>query len=559
MRSLLGRILARRWRLPPAQTRKVVRERDLRIEMDDGAVLLADRWVAEEARAQPQPTVLVRSCYGRRRFFGLLHGRLLAERGMQVVIQSVRGTFGSEGTFNPFDERADGLATLRWLRRQPWHAGPIGMTGESYLGLVQWAVAADAGEDLAALSIHASASQFHGQSFPGGSMSLETSAQWLVMIASQERRPAPLPMLGRLWRLRSMLSSPSLSELDRRVTGGEVAWFREALSARLREDAYWVERDFSAGVADVTAQVQMVTGWYDSFLPWQLEDFAALQGAGRPRQLIIGPWSHSQEGLTAAGVREGLAWLRGHLRDDPRLIEPATVRLFVTGERTGGGWRDFERWPPAESAPRQLWIVGEDRLAWEAPPAGSGGSRGYRYDPSDPTPSLGGPIMITSKPVRDNRALEKRADVLTFTTAPLDEVVEAIGPVRVQLWVRGSEPHFDLFARVCDVDPAGVSRNVCDALASVAPGRFEQSEADGSWQVEFDLWPIAHRFAAGNRIRLQVSSGAHPRYVRNPGTGADPLTAEHPRAVDVEVLYGPERSSSLHLPATTPWRTTRGL
>ena len=80
---------------------------------------------------------------------------MLAERGLQVVIQSVRGTFGSSGTFNPFDERADGLATLRWLRRQPWHAGPIGMTGESYLGLTQWAVAADAGDDLAALSIHA--------------------------------------------------------------------------------------------------------------------------------------------------------------------------------------------------------------------------------------------------------------------------------------------------------------------------------------------------------------------------------------------------------------------
>jgi predicted acyl esterase len=96
--SLLGKILARRWRLPHAQTRKVVRERDLRIEMGDGAVLLADRWVARAAHAQPQPTVLVRSCYGRRGIFGVLHGRLLAERGLQVVIQSVRGTFGSEGT-----------------------------------------------------------------------------------------------------------------------------------------------------------------------------------------------------------------------------------------------------------------------------------------------------------------------------------------------------------------------------------------------------------------------------------------------------------------------------
>ena len=85
-------ILARRWRLPPGQTRAVVRQRDLRVPMDDGAVLLADRWVAEAASEQPRPTVLVRSCYGRGQFFGVLHGRLLAERGLQVVIQSVRGS-----------------------------------------------------------------------------------------------------------------------------------------------------------------------------------------------------------------------------------------------------------------------------------------------------------------------------------------------------------------------------------------------------------------------------------------------------------------------------------
>lgn len=546
--SLLSVILARRWDLPRAQTRAVVRDQGLRAEMDDGAVLIADRWVAAAARYRPQPTVLVRSCYGRGGFFGLLHGRLLAERGLQVVIQSVRGTFGSEGTFNPFDERADGLATLRWLRSQPWHEGPIGMTGESYLGLVQWAVAADAEDDLTALAIQGSASQFHGQSYPGGSMSLETSMQWLVMIASQERRCAPLPMAIGLRRLHSLLSKASLDNLDRRLTGGEVAWFREARSSPEREDAYWVQRDFSAGVPKVKATVQSITGWHDSFAPWQLEDFVSLQEADRPRQLIIGPWTHTAEGLPAAGVREGIAWLRGHLLGDTRLIDPATVRLFVTGEKIGDGWREFPRWPPEESVERGLWMVGDGHLDWEPP--GTGGSSRYRYDPAHPTPSVGGPVMLTSKPVRDNRRLEARSDVITFTTDPLECAVEAIGPVRVELWARASEPHFDLFARVCDVDRRGVSRNVCDALASVAPGRFERADDDGAWRVPFELWPVAHRFAAGNRIRLQISSGAHPRYVRNPGTGEDPLEARTKRPVDVELVYGPQRPSSLVLPIT---------
>jgi putative CocE/NonD family hydrolase len=543
--NLLAEILARRWHLPRAQTNAVVRERDLPVEMDDGAVLLADRYVAEATRGEPQPTVLIRSCYGRAGFFGLLHGRLLAERGLQVVIQSVRGTFGSEGTFNPFDERADGLATLAWLRRQPWHTGSIGMTGQSYLGLVQWAVAADAGEDLAALVIQGSASQFHGQSFPGGSMAIETSAQWMVMVALQERWVVPLPMFVGLARLRRRLSGSSLENLDELLTGGEVAWFREARANPQRESDYWVQRDFSAGVPEVKARVQMITGWQDSFTPWQLEDYAALQEAERSPQLIIGPWTHQEEGLAAAGVREELAWLRGNLLGDPRLIDPATVRLFVTGE--GGAWREFDRWPPSGYTERPLWIVDDEGLGWR-PPAANGGRR-YRYDPADPTPSVGGPIMATLKPVLDNRRLEARADVVTFTAPPLEATLEAIGPVRVELWARASEPYFDLFARMCDVDSRGRSLNVCDALASVAPGRFEQSEDDGAWRVQFDLWPIAHRFAEGHRIRLQVSSGAHPRYVRNPGTGEDPLTASRLQAVDVEILYGPQHPSALVLPA----------
>src|SRR6202161_2226776 len=112
-------------RLPRAQTLDVVRVPDLRTAADDGAVLLSDRWVARGEAERPQPTVLVRSPYGRRQLVGMLFGRLLAERGLQVVIQSVRGTFGSGGEFSPFDEHDDGLATVRWLAGQPWHDGRI--------------------------------------------------------------------------------------------------------------------------------------------------------------------------------------------------------------------------------------------------------------------------------------------------------------------------------------------------------------------------------------------------------------------------------------------------
>ena len=160
-------------------------------------------------------------------------------------------------------------------------------------------------------------------------------------------------------------------------------------------------------------------------------------------------------------------------------------------------------------------------------------------------------MLLSREAVVDNRELEARPDVLTYTTAPLDAALEAIGPVSVELYVRSSGPNFDVFARVCDVDIKDASWNVCDALARVAPGRFELVD-ESLWRVELELWPCAHRFAAGHRIRLQVSSGAHPRYARNPGTGEDPYRVTRLQGVDIEVLHGSEHPSALVLSVMPP-------
>lgn len=114
------------------------------------------------------------------------------------------------------------------------------------------------------------------------------------------------------------------------------------------------------------------------------------------------------------------------------------------------------------------------------------------------------------------------------------------------IYVRSSVAHFDVFVRVCDVDRQGVSRNVCDALAPVTPQSCEH-RSDGTVRVAFSLWPTAHRFAAGHRIRVQVSSGAHPRYARNPGTGEPLATATRLVAAHQEVFNGPEQPSAVSL------------
>jgi putative CocE/NonD family hydrolase len=145
-------------------------------------------------------------------------------------------------------------------------------------------------------------------------------------------------------------------------------------------------------------------------------------------------------------------------------------------------------------------------------------------------------MMLEQRPVRDNRPLEARADVLTFTTDPLDADLDALGPVHADIRFRSSRGDTDVFVRVCDVQPDGASLNVCDGLIRLTPDQ-PPCDADGIAAVRFELWPTAHRFHAGHRLRVQVSSGAHPRYARNPGTGEDPIHATRLLAADQEVFH----------------------
>jgi hypothetical protein len=539
--SIASEIVGRLMRLPAPQTREVVVERDLEVPMDDGVVLLADRWAPRGQTGLP--TLLVRSPYGRSGPFGVLYGRLFAERGFQVVIQSVRGTFGSGGVFNPFDERADGLATIAWLERQPWHTpGRLGMTGPSYLGLTQWAVASEANGSIGALTPQVTASQFHGQAYAGGGVSLDSALSWLLILGLQERRLGlariPIALRRRLPALRDHLP---LGEMDELLGFHGAAYFGDWLEHSAADDPYWAQRDNSAGIGDVEAPVQLVGGWYDIFLPWLLEDYAGLKNAGRDPQLIVGPWAHTSPGLAVRGTREALGWLRAHLLGDDRLISDAPVRIRVTG---ADEWRDLTDWPPPGAQPRRLHLQPGGRLDDAAPPESPPDV--YTYDPRDPTPALGGPALMEVQPVADNRVLEARPDVVTYTTAPLPDDLEAIGPVEADVYVRSSSGFFDVFVRVCDVHPDERSLNVCDALVRVTPDDFEHGP-DGSTRVRFPLWPTAHRFGAGHRIRVQVSSGAHPRYARNPGTGEPPATATRLVNSEQGVLHDPAHPSAVTL------------
>jgi hypothetical protein len=131
--------------------------------------------------------------------------------------------------------------------------------------------------------------------------------------------------------------------------------------------------------------------------------------------------------------------------------------------------------------------------------------------------------------------------VLTYTTAVLDQDTEVIGEVSAEIWFRSSRPFADVFVRLCDVNPRGRSFNICDGLVSL-------TGADELSCATVQLWPTAYRFKRGHRIRIQVSSGAFPRYARNPGTGEPLATATTLVAADQSLYHDPAHPSAVILP-----------
>jgi len=537
--------MARAFRLPPPRSRAVGVERDMAVPMDDGVELLADLYTP--AGRGPHPTVLVRSPYGRAGVLGVLFGRLFAERGYRAMVQSTRGTFGSGGDFRPdFPERADGLATIRWIERQPWFDGRLAMNGPSYLGAVQWAVADEAGPSLRALCSHVTYSAINQYRYYGGSFALGDLLDWSTMIAQQETtrfRWAQTVLATRQRKLNRVINRLPVVELDEQVTGRPVDFWREMVEHASCDDPIWAPIDYSARVPAVSAQVLQVTGWYDIFLPIQLGDHRALVAAGHEPRLVIGPWTHAASPNAGAQTLESLRWLDRHLGPDGPSTDPdlRPVRIFVTGAEE---WRDVECWPPPGHAPQRWHLQAGGRLDPTAAPASDPDT--YTYDPADPTPSIGGNVMGRSGGRRDQARTERRGDVLVYTSDALTNAVEVAGDVAAEVHVGSDCEHFDVFVRLCDVDPKGRSVNVCDGLQRVAPP--QSPPAGGTSAVSVALWPTAHRFEAGHRIRVQVASAAHPRFARNLGTGEPLASGTTTRPARITVHHDPDHPSAVTLP-----------
>ena len=507
---LLDRLVAPVLKLPRAT--HGVRRVQTQVPTRDGEQLMTDVYlpVGDLAKA----TVLIRSPYGRGFPLDVSQVRPLAARGYQVVVQSCRGRSGSTGSFEPMvNEGADGQDTVSWLREQPWFTGRLATVGGSYLGFAQWALLVEPPPELAACVVVVGPHDFAAGIYGSGAFALGDFFGWSEAMTAPEGE-SPVKQARRMSAARkrdgAALNALPLPTAGEALLGGKAPWFPQWAEHDDLDDPFWSAYRLGAALESTSVPTLLVGGWYDGFLDQTLEQHAVLTSREVPVELTIGPWRHFDTVTKAAAevTRETLTFLDRRLAPagDTKPLPP--VRTYVTG---AGEWRRGDRWPSA-TTDVELFLA---RGALTPGPSDDGATT-FTFDPADPTPSVGGRVLDPhGAGPREQKQLLSRADVVSFHGEPLAEPWEICGRPEVALSISVSNPHADVFVRLCEVDRKGRTTNLADGFLRLDPS----ADADQVQHIVMELDPCHHQVAKGHRLLLLIAGGAHPRYARNLGTG----------------------------------------
>jgi putative CocE/NonD family hydrolase len=508
------------------------------IPMRDGVRLSANVFLPSENA--PLPAILVRTPYGKGSSL-IPNYQAFVDRGYAVVVEDVRGTHDSEGAFEPLtQEPADGSDTIDWIARQRWSNGKVGMIGGSYLGIAQWKAALTGNPHLKAIFPVVSGDDDYLDRFysTGGALKLGHRLEWL---AENRKAPGYEPEFNRfIWHL-------PLWSADVAATGRPDTEWSQAIE-HPAYDSFWQAISTRAQLDKIRVPVFAVGGWYDNYAESDLDAYVLLRRSSGLNHILIGPWPHNMSSKFADADygsessvpvrRLQLQWFGQWLggKDSP-LVSAPPVKIFVMGANR---WREDREWPPASARPKILYLesrgqantlTGDGSLQNSAPRREASDS--YIYDPRDPVPTRGGAVCCNPRvfpwgPL-DQRTVEKRQDVLVYTTAPLESGLEVIGPVKAVIYVASSAKDTDFTAKLVDVFPDGAARILSDGILRL---RYRHSLAklvlanpSTIYQVTIDAGVTANYFPVGHRLRLEVSSSNFPRFDRNPNTGG-PIASE---------------------------------
>lgn len=537
------------------------------VAMRDGIRLATDIYLPQ--CGDSFPVVLNRTPYGKAGI-GQWAIELLLAGGYALCVQDTRGRYESEGTFAPFaNEAADGADTLAWVKAQIWCSGRIAGYGMSYHGYTQYAMALDHG-NLSALTPVFGSLALDQVLYRGGVFCL-SFLQWALVSHGRTVRDAGGFDLAHIAR-----HMPAIEAADAAL-GERVEFYREWRS-HPPGDGYWDRLTGGpSGLERIGAPALVVAGWYDMFAVAQLDDFERLrrhpnEAVRRGSKLLVGPWNHTFYGPHHAAygieadvaeggrprelLREMMRWLAFALQDaDNGWAERAPVRLFVMGENV---WRDEAEWPLARAVREAFYLhsggnantAGGDGTLDRSHPDGEERPDTFVFDPRDPAPAAGG-SHIGSGPA-EQAAVERREDVLVYTSAPLAQPLEITGPIALTLFVATDAPDTDFTGKLTDVFPDGRSFVLSDGIARIR----HHAGTDGSEPpapgetvaLDIAMSPVSVLLREGHRIRLQVSSSNFPCYAANPNMGADDALATETRRAAQRVYHDSARASFVTLP-----------
>ncbi|MEQ8762369.1 MAG: CocE/NonD family hydrolase [Planctomycetota bacterium] len=481
------------------------------VPMRNGSTRLATD-VYRPVSQLPLPTIVVRTPYGKDQ---TVRPTWLTLFGYAVVVQDSRGRFQSGGYEALFRKSGwgnaqDGWDTIEWAAAQDFSIGRVGMWGSSALAINQYLAAGAAPPSLrCAFAIAGTGNLYDDLVFPGGVLRQSAIETWLKSI-------------DRTDFLAQIESHPS-------------------------KDGFWDILQLDRRIGQVDIPIYHVGGWFDFMLPGATGAFARLQtqgdfGARGRQRLFLGPWTHGgfftekqgqlafPTGLDELDVlREAVRFFDTWLLDrDTGMESEAPVRFYTLGDAErpgapGNAWQSSESWPPP-STPVALYLRGDGRLTAGPPTPSDAVTRlDYLADPLDPVPTLGGANFSLPSGPFDQRAIEARDDVLTFTSGVLEAPVEVTGDVRVRLFVSSTARDTDFMVKLLDVYPDGRSmlmqegvlraryRNGTEVESLLEPGRI--------YELFLDLPPISLIYDAGHRVRISVTSSNSSRFDVNPNTG----------------------------------------
>jgi uncharacterized protein len=565
---------------------------DVMIAARDGVKLATDVYRPARAGAPAEgkfPALLERTPYNKS---SMANGvAAYVRRGYVVVVQDVRGRYKSEGHWRPLrDDLNDGYDTAKWIGEQPWSDGSIGTMGSSYAGATQHALAIagapyvkamvprNAMSDIGRYGVRHNGAfelRFFNWVFTLGNSAGTLNAGPAAARAAVD--PAAAPALTDLGShvpeyVRALPLRPGTTPL--KFAPDYESWLIEAMGHG-ENDAFW--KDSGSSVVDHLAEYKDIpeyhtTGWYDSWgTPVANLNFVELRKSKKSLQrLIIGPWIHSSENYSYAGIAQftddaalnlqefHLRWFDHWLKGiDNGVDREARVRIYVMGggdgHKTpqgrvfvGGHWRDEQEWPLARAKATPYYLHADGVLSPENP--GTGGSITYAFDPRNPVPTLGGNISSQGTLMfqgaadqrcrpdfwlcTDSKPLSARSDVLVFQTQPLTADVEVTGRLVVKLWASSDALDTDFTAKLIDVYPpnadfpAGIDLNIADSIVRAryrnGLNKAELLKPGQPYEFTIEMYPTSLVFQRGHRIRLDISSSNFPRFDVNPNTG-EPL------------------------------------